>query len=82
MNLNNNPAYKTRTILQRNLAYEVTSIRMSVPDESQIEPNQLEPVYEIIQPSSSEINTTIMRSDSEKGEDKDDNLNRDLSGIN
>ena len=58
--LNNNPAYEA-TILQQDLAYEVTSISMGEPE---VATNQLEPVYEVVQLASAEINTILKRSGS------------------
>ena len=54
MNLNNNPAYATKTTCQRNLAYEVTDISTDEPDKSQAVINEIEPTYEMVQPSSAQ----------------------------
>ena len=54
MNLNNNPAYVTKTICQRNLAYVVTDIGTGEPDKSQAVINEIEPTYEMVWPSSAQ----------------------------
>ena len=75
MNIDNNPAYETQTPLQRNLAYEDTTLQS---DKSQ-GPSTQDPTYEII-PSAASVNSTterILRS-SEGGEEYD-RLNRELS---
>ena len=51
MNLNNNLAYEAQTPLQRNIAYEDTSLTTSKPrpKESQALTNTKELAYEIVQ---------------------------------
>ena len=66
MNLSNNPAYATKTTHERDLAYAVTSISTDEPEKSQAAMNQLEPTYEIVQPSSAQ---TKNRPGSETSED-------------
>ncbi|MCG8623752.1 MAG: hypothetical protein MJE68_17390, partial [Proteobacteria bacterium] len=51
LNLNNNPAYVTKTTCQRNLAYVVTDIGTGEHDKSQAVINEIEPTYEMVQPS-------------------------------
>ena len=58
MNLNNNPAYVTKTTCQRNLAYVVTDISTGETDKSQAVINEIEPTYEIVQPSSAQAKQT------------------------
>jgi hypothetical protein len=53
MSLDINPAYETQTPLQRNLAYEDTTLQSQSTDESQ----RQDPTYEII-PSAASANTT------------------------
>ena len=75
MNLDNNPAYETQTPLQRNLAYEDTTLQSDEPQG----PSTQDPTYEIIPPAASvnSITVPILRS-SESGEEYD-RLNRGLS---
>ena len=54
LNLNNNPAYVTKTTCQRNLAYVVTDISTGKPNKSQAVINEIEPTYEMVQPSSAQ----------------------------
>ena len=49
MNLDNNPAYETQTPLQRNLAYEDTTLQSQSIGEPQSSSTQ-DPTYEIIPP--------------------------------
>ena len=78
LNLNNNPAYETQTPLQRNLAYEDTTLTTGEPEEAQVLMNPVEPTYEVIQPSTS----TKKILGSQEGEDEYDKLNRELPNIN
>jgi hypothetical protein len=71
MSLDINPAYETQTPLQRNLAYEDTTLQSA--DESQSSSTQ-DPTYEIIPPAAS-VNTTTTQS-REDG-DEYDRLNRE-----
>ena len=54
LNLNNNPAYVTKTTCQRNPAYEVTDIGTGEPDKSQTVINEIEPTYEMVQSSTAQ----------------------------
>ena len=66
LNLNNNPAYVTKTTCQRNPAYVVTDIGTGEPDKSQTVINKIEPTYEMVQPSSAQAK---QRPGSQTGED-------------
>ena len=77
MKLNTNPAYETQTPLQKNLAYDNTTLTTSKPEESQVLTDSAEPAYEIvplisIQPAST---TTHILNNGEG--DEYDKLNRD-----
>jgi hypothetical protein len=55
LNLNDNPAYATKTTCQRNLAYIVTTISTGEPEKSQVAViNEVEPTYEMVQSSSAQ----------------------------
>ena len=76
--LSNNPAYETQTPLQKNLAYEDTTLTTNKPEESQVLTNTAELEYEIIplvsiQPAST---TTHVLNNGEG--DKYNKLNRDM----
>ena len=58
LNLNNNPAYEAHTPLQRNIAYEDTTLNTGESEESQTVTNPAEPTYEIIPLTSTQTNTT------------------------
>ena len=64
MNLDNNPAYETQTPLQRNLAYEDTTLQSQSADEPQSSSTQ-DPTYEIIPPAASG-NTITAHTDTKK----------------
>ena len=63
LKLDNNPAYVTQTPLQKNLAYEDTTLMTSKSEETQAVTNPAEPAYEIIpliliQPASATTQST------------------------
>ena len=58
LNLNTNPAYEARTPLQRNIAYEDTTLDTREPGESQTEINQADPTYETIPLTSTRTHAT------------------------
>jgi hypothetical protein len=69
LNLNDNPAYETKTTCQRNLAYIVTTISTGEPEKSEvavINDSKVEPTYEMIQLSSVQAKK---RPGNETGED-------------
>ena len=76
MSLDINPAHETQTLLQRNLAYEDTTLQSQSADEPKSSSTQ-DPTYEIIPPEASgnSITAQIQRS----GEDGDEynRLNRE-----
>jgi hypothetical protein len=56
LNLNNNPAYATKTTCERNLAYKITGISTDKPEQSHAVTNEIEPTYEVVQLSSAQAN--------------------------
>ena len=72
LSLNNNPAYEVQTPLQRNIAYEDTTLNMRESEESQIVTNPAEPTYEIIPLTHTQTNATIHQDEYNK-------LNREIS---
>ena len=58
LNLNTNPAYEARTPLQRNIAYEDTTLNTREPEESQTKISQADPTYETIPLASTHISAT------------------------
>ena len=76
MSLDINPAYETQTPLQRNLAYEDTTLQSQSADEPQSSSTQ-DPTYEIIPPAAT--GNTITAQIQRSGEDGDeyDRLNRE-----
>ena len=71
MNLNNNPAYETQTLLQRNIAYKDTTLNMLESEESQIVTNPAEPTYEMIPLTHTQTNATTHQDEYNK-------LNREI----
>lgn len=79
LNLNNNPAYEPQTPLQKNLAYEDTTLNISKPEEFQALSNTPEPTYEIIPLTSSQPASTTTHMFGSRKEDEYDKLNRDIA---
>ena len=75
INLDNNPAYETQSSLQRNLAYEDTTLQSDKPRGPSIK----DPTYEIIPPAASVNSITLQILRSSEGGEEYDRLNRGLS---
>ena len=77
MSLDINLAYEAQTLLQRNLAYEVTTLQSQSADEPQSSSTQ-DPTYEIIPPAASGNTITAQTQRSREDSDAYDRLNREL----
>ena len=75
LKLNNNPAYETQTPLQKNLAYEDTTLAIK---ESQAMTTPAEPAYEIISLIPIQAASATTQMPSSGGEDGYNKLNRDI----
>jgi hypothetical protein len=76
MSLDNNPAYETQTLLQRNLAYEDTILQSQSADEPQSSSTQ-DPTYEIIPPATSANSITAQTQRSTEDGNEYDRLDRE-----
>ena len=77
LNLNNNPAYEAQTPLQRNIAYEDTTLTTSKPQlkESQALANTKELAYEIVQLTSCQSASTQVLENREGDKHNDEQQN-------
>ena len=74
MNLNDNPAYETqKTLLQRNISYEDTTLHTDIPQR----PSTQEPTHEIIPPAASANSISEQMFRSTEGGEEYDRLNRE-----
>ena len=74
VSLDNNPAYETQTPLQRNIAYEDTTLHTDVPQRLSTQ----EPTYEIIPPEASANSISEQMLKSTEGGEEYDRLNREI----
>ena len=78
LKFNNNPAYETQTQIQKNLAYEDTTLAIYKCEESQAITNPAEPAYEIIPLIPIQAASATTQNPSSGEEDGYNKLNRDI----